>query len=123
LKQGFVVGEAQDEDATPSEEGVAKSIASLAAVMRRAIDLDGELGPHAEEVCEVRAYGLLATKPEATQLTAAQVLPERRVSGSRVVAVLASEDAGRRVSGRSELDLASLLSARPGQGAVHNPER
>jgi len=34
LKQGFVVGEAQDEDATPSEEGVAKSIASLAAVMR-----------------------------------------------------------------------------------------
>ena len=44
--------------------------------MRRAIDLDGELGPHAEEVCEVRAYGLLATKPEATELTAAQVLPE-----------------------------------------------
>jgi len=32
LKQGFVVGEAQDEDATPSEEGVAKSIALLAAV-------------------------------------------------------------------------------------------
>ena len=43
LRQGLVVGEAQDEDATPSEEGVAKSIASLAAVMRRSIDLDGLL--------------------------------------------------------------------------------
>lgn len=43
MVEDLFVREAEHDDAALSEEGVAKSITPLAAVMRRAVDLDGEL--------------------------------------------------------------------------------
>jgi hypothetical protein len=92
LTQGLVIGEAEHEDAALSEEGVAKSITSLAAVVRRAVELDGELGRHAEEVREVGANRKLASERETVELTTAQVLPEHPLGGRGVIAVAAGED-------------------------------
>ena len=50
------------------------------------------MGGHAVEVREVGTNGALAAKPKAVELAAPEVLPERRLGGSGVVAVLASED-------------------------------
>jgi hypothetical protein len=95
-QQGILVGHSEDADATLAEECVAKSIASLAAGVWRAIDLDGKVGGHAEEVGEVRSDGPLAAKAVTIELASPEVLPERRFGGGGVVAVLAGEDRGAR---------------------------
>jgi hypothetical protein len=89
LVQGLVVREAEHEDAALSKEGVAKSIPSLAAVVRRTVDLDGEFGRRAEEVREVRTNWELAAEQEAVELMAAQALPEDPLGGRGVAAVAA----------------------------------
>jgi hypothetical protein len=71
LKQGLAVGEAEHLDTALSEEGVAKSITSLAPLMGRSIDFDGKLGGHADEVREVGANRKLAAEQETVELTAA----------------------------------------------------
>ena len=71
MTEDLIICEAEHEDAALSEEGVAKSIPSLAAVVRWAVDLDGELGRHAEEVREVGANRKLASEQQTVELTAA----------------------------------------------------
>jgi hypothetical protein len=90
--QGLAVGDAEHLDAVLSEEGVAKSITSLATVMGRSVDFDGELGGHAEEVREVGANRKLAAEQETVELTAAQALPERPFGGRGVVTVATGQD-------------------------------
>jgi hypothetical protein len=63
-----LVREAEHDDAALSEEGVAKSITSLTALVRRAVDLDGELNRHAEEVGEVWADRKLTSEQKAVEL-------------------------------------------------------
>ena len=64
----LVVGEAEHDNAALSEEGVAKSITSLTALVRRAVGLDGELNCHAEEVGEVGTDGKLTSEQKAVEL-------------------------------------------------------
>ena len=59
---GIRVGEAEHHDAALAEESVAKSVTSLPAVVRRAVDLDGELDRNTEEIGEVWADGKLASE-------------------------------------------------------------
>ena len=59
---GVLVCEAEHHDAALAEERVAKSVASLPTVVRRAVDLDGELDRNTEEIGEVRADGKLASE-------------------------------------------------------------
>lgn len=68
LVEDVLVREAEHQDAALPEESVAKSIASLAAVVRRAVDLDSELDSNAEEVSEVGSDRILASEQEAIEL-------------------------------------------------------
>jgi hypothetical protein len=90
--EDFLVREAEQHDAVLSEERVAKSVTSLAAAVRRAVELDRELDRHAEEVGEVGPDGELAPELEAVELAPAKALPEQRLGGRGVVAMPAGQD-------------------------------
>ena len=66
-----MVGEPKDDDAAPSEEGIAKSITLLAARVGRSIDFDAKLHRYAEEVGEVGTNGKLAAEEETIELMTA----------------------------------------------------
>jgi len=69
--QDIPVRDPEHHDAALPEERVAKAVTSLAAVVRRAVDLDCELDGNAEEVGEVRTNRKLASEPEAVELATA----------------------------------------------------
>ena len=87
-----VVRWTEHEDASLSKEGVAKSIAALAAGVRGPIEFDGKFCAHAEEVGEVGTDRVLPAELEAIDLASSQALPERRFGASRIVAVMTSEN-------------------------------
>ena len=87
----LLVGEAQDDDALTTEEGVAKSVASLSLGVGRTVHLDGQPRFDAEEVGKVVADGELSTELEAVDLSAAEPAPEERFGFGWAVAVPASE--------------------------------
>ena len=87
----LLVGEAQDDDALTTEEGVAKSVASLSLGVGRTVHLDGHPRFDAKEVGKVVADGELSTELEAVDLSAAEPAPEERFGFGWAVAVPASE--------------------------------
>ena len=61
----------KDDDAAPCEEGIAKSITSLAAEVGRSVDFDGKLHGDAEEVRAVGTNGKRAAEEETIELMTA----------------------------------------------------
>jgi hypothetical protein len=93
----LLVREAQDGDASSAKERVAKSVTSLTAAVRFAIDLDGEAGVHAEEVGEVGTDRKLAPELEAVDLPSAETLPKARLGsgGDAAMATGQNDNRGR----------------------------